>query len=161
MHVLERTTLIPQPIKLVWGYFSDPRNLDKMTPEFLKFEILNGGDESIFEGQVIDYRIQILPGVKQRWLTEITHCKKNAYFVDEQRIGPYRLWHHLHRFTETDQGVAMIDQVHYAMPFGPLGALARSLFVKRRLDALFNFRRAYLQRKFGAEPLMVNEKSVA
>jgi ligand-binding SRPBCC domain-containing protein len=89
--VLERTTLIPQPIKLVWTFFNDPKNLDKMTPEFLKFEILNGGDESIFEGQVIEYRIQIIPGVKQRWLTEITHYKKHAYFVDEQRIGPYRL----------------------------------------------------------------------
>ena len=81
--------------------------------------------------------------------------------MDEQRNGPNRLWRHLHRFTETSQGVAMIDQVHYAMPFGPLGALARSLFVKRRLDTIFNFRSDYLQRKFGAEPLEDIEKSVA
>ncbi|MBD5778833.1 SRPBCC family protein [Pelagicoccus sp. NFK12] len=148
MYQLERVQLLPRTLDEVWPFFCDPQNLDAMTPHFLGFEIVQGGDEAMFAGQVIEYRIQVLPYVRQRWVTEISQCEDKSYFVDEQRIGPYRFWHHLHRFEETSGGVRMTDRVHYQLPFGPLGRLTHALLVKRRLKTIFDFRYAYLGQRF-------------
>ncbi len=152
MYTLERAQFIPLPVDDVWEFFSEPRNLDAMTPPFLRFEILSGADTPMFAGQIIEYRIQILPGVKQRWITEITQCEDGRRFVDEQRVGPYRLWHHLHTFDPVDGGVRMTDRVNYILPFGPLGRLTHSLFVRARLKKIFDHRSQYLEQKFGANP---------
>ncbi|MBK1877620.1 SRPBCC family protein [Pelagicoccus mobilis] len=150
VHTLNRKQFIPRPIDVVWEFFSDPRNLDEMTPPFLRFEILSGADFSMFAGQVIEYRIRVLPGVRQRWVTEISHCQPREYFVDEQRLGPYRFWHHLHAFQSVSDGTIMTDRVNYVLPFGPLGLLVHSVFVKRRLKRIFDFRSQYLEKRFGA-----------
>lgn len=102
MRTLSRVQFIPRSIESVWALFAEPGNLNEMTPPFLEFEIVSGAEVPMFAGQVIEYRIRILPGVRQRWVTEITHCVERSYFVDEQRIGPYRMWRHLHRFEESN-----------------------------------------------------------
>ena len=153
MRLLERTQLIPRSIDEVWPFFCDPRNLDPMTPRSLEFEIVSGADQPMRTGQIIEYRIRIAPGVRHRWITEISHCDPYRCFIDEQRYGPYRVWHHTHRFETIGNGVLMTDLVQYQMPFEPLGSLIHALFVKRRLKSIFDYRRAYIEKRFdmGAE----------
>ena len=136
---LRRTTLLHAPLDTVWAYFSDPRNLNALTPPDLHFEIL-GEPGAMHEGQLIAYRIRIAPGVRVQWLTEIRHVTPGVSFVDEQRIGPYRLWYHEHRFEAVDGGVRMTDQVTYALGFGPLGDLAHAVWVGRELRRIFDYR---------------------
>ncbi len=152
MHLLEREQWMPQPIEEVWDFFSTAKNLNRMTPDFLKFEILRGGEEPMFAGQIIEYRIEAIRGIKQLWITEITRCEPLSYFIDEQRIGPYRLWHHLHRFEEDGQGVRMLDRVHYQLPFGILGQFVHAIFVRRRLRRIFDYRGLFMQQEFNASP---------
>lgn len=122
-----------------------------MTPRSLEFEIVKGADPPMRKGQIIEYRIRIAPGVRHRWITEITHCDPYRYFVDEQRHGPYRLWRHTHRFESIGNGVLMNDLVQYQMPFEPLGTLIHCLFVKPRLETIFDYRRAYIEKRFDME----------
>ncbi len=152
MNRLERTQWLPKSLDEVWAFFSVAENLNRMTPEFLKFEIVSGADEPMFAGQIIEYRIEAIKGIKQRWITEITSCEPQRYFVDEQRMGPYRFWHHLHRFEIERKGVRMLDRVHYQLPFGPLGAFARMLFVKQRLKRIFDYRAHFMEMEFDADP---------
>lgn len=152
MNRLERTQWLPQPLDEVWAFFSVAENLNRMTPEFLKFEIVSGADEPMFAGQIIEYRIEAIKGIKQRWITEITSCEPQRYFVDEQRIGPYRFWHHLHRFEVEGKGIRMLDRVHYQLPLGPLGAFAHAFFVKQRLKRIFDYRARFMEMEFDADP---------
>jgi ligand-binding SRPBCC domain-containing protein len=108
----------------------------------------NSGNEKVFAGQIITYDVSPIAGIKLFWLTEITHVKDREYFVDEQRIGPYALWHHLHRFKEIEGGVEMEDIVHYKLPLGFLGTIAHVLFVKQKLNSIFNFRYQILEQYF-------------
>ena len=101
------------------------------------------------EGQIISYTVQPLLGIKLEWLTEITKVKDKKFFIDEQRIGPYTLWHHEHYFEETDSGVMMTDQLFYCLPFGPLGKIAHSLFIKKQLEGIFNYREKKITELFG------------
>lgn len=148
MYTLTQTQFIPAAIETVWPYFATPSNLNEMTPPDMDFHTLWGADEPMYAGQVIAYKVRILPGVRVRWLTQITHVVPQRLFIDEQRIGPYRLWIHQHRFEPVEGGVRMTDRVTYALPFGPLGALAHGLFVRRRLRQIFDYRHAKVDALF-------------
>ena len=94
IHYLHREQIIPAPMERVWEYFCDPKNLNAITPPDMKFEIINGGDVKMYEGQLIEYRVEFIRGIRSLWLTEISHVRESEYFVDEQRVGPYRFWYH-------------------------------------------------------------------
>ncbi|UXP32982.1 SRPBCC family protein [Reichenbachiella agarivorans] len=131
-----------------WAFFSTPKNLTKITPAYMGFEITSDLVDSMRVGQIITYRVAVLLGIKSSWVTEITHVEKNHFFVDEQRFGPYSMWHHEHIF-ELNQGkVWMTDRVSYKMPFGILGHLLHALFVKRQLLDIFNHRYQTIEKYF-------------
>lgn len=137
---LSRHQILPAPINTVWEFFSAPENLNEITPPDLAFEILSGGGETMYSGQLIEYRIQFLPPFRSRWLTEITHVEKPTFFVDKQRLGPYQFWHHQHHFNQVEGGTEMIDRVTYQLPFGILGDLVHKVWIMRRLQGIFDFR---------------------
>ncbi len=141
VYYLERAQMIPADIDTVWRFFADPRNLNEVTPPDMDFAFVHGGDEPMYAGQIIEYRVMIVPGWRVRWLTQITHVEEKHRFIDEQRLGPYRLWIHEHCFESLASGVWMTDHVTYALPFGFLGRLIHALFVKRRLNRIFDYRR--------------------
>lgn len=146
---LRREQLIPAPIEFVWGYFADPKNLNELTPPDMNFEIVTGGDIIMYEGQIIEYRVEYFRGLKSLWLTEIAHVREYEYFVDEQRIGPYRFWYHEHKFTPAGGGVLMTDHVTYAAPFGWLGDVVNVVWIRKRLESIFDFRRVKISEIFG------------
>ncbi|MBL7857010.1 MAG: SRPBCC family protein [Cyclobacteriaceae bacterium] len=149
---LKRTQFLPISISQAWDFFSSPKNLSKITPGHMGFNILyiSGGDK-MYPGQMIRYKISALPGIKMNWVTEITHVQEPSYFVDEQRFGPYALWHHQHHFKEVPGGVEMTDEVNYAIPFGILGTLANWVFVQREVNAIFDHRFAVLEKYFAEQ----------
>ncbi len=150
IYSLEATQLLPISIDEAWDFFSSPANLQKMTPPEMGFEITSGfKGEKMYSGQLITYIVKPLLGIPLSWVTEITHVNEPSYFVDEQRFGPYSFWHHKHFFKEVPGGVEMHDLVHYALPLGPLGRLANSLFVKKQLRDIFDFRFKKMQEFFG------------
>ena len=124
-----------------WDFFSSPANLQKITPEKLGFKIVSKHHgEKMYAGQIIEYYVKPLFGIPLYWMTEITHVADKKYFIDEQRFGPYSMWHHQHHFKETPEGIEMTDIVHYKLPFGILGELAHTLFVKKQLQGIFDYR---------------------
>lgn len=141
---------LPIALPEAWAFFSDPRNLARITPPWLRFEVASDLPAAMHPGLIIVYRIRPLPGISMRWVTEITHLVPPRFFVDEQRFGPYRLWHHQHIFREAGEGVEMEDVVHYVLPFGVLGRAAGGRFVRRRLAEIFAYRRRVLEEMFPA-----------
>jgi ligand-binding SRPBCC domain-containing protein len=140
---------LPISLQEAWDFFSSPKNLSKITPKHMGFIITNQPSETMFEGQIITYKVSPLLGVKINWMTEITTVKDNEYFIDEQRFGPYSLWHHRHHFYEIDGGIKMIDEVNYKLPFGFLGSVAHHLFVRKKLKSIFEYREKVLIEMFG------------
>ncbi|NSL89595.1 SRPBCC family protein [Chitinophaga solisilvae] len=141
IYVLKRTQLIPASLPEVWDYFSMPENLADITPPDMRFRVTSPPQEGpVYPGLIITYKVSPLAGIPLTWVTEITHVREGVYFVDEQRAGPYRMWHHQHHFKEVAGGIEMTDLVHYSLPLGWLGRLAHYLFVKRRLEQIFRFR---------------------
>ena len=140
---------LPISLQEAWDFFSSPKNLSKITPKNMGFIITNQPSETMFEGQIITYKVSPLLGVKINWMTEITTVKDNEYFIDEQRFGPYSLWHHRHHFYEIDGGIKMIDEVNYKLPFGFLGSIAHRLFVRKKLKSIFEYREKVLIEMFG------------
>lgn len=149
IHQLYRQQTIPAPLGRVWEYFAEPKNLNAITPPDMNFEIIRGGDQKMYLGQLIEYRVQFMPLIKSRWLTEIAHLEPGVLFVDEQRIGPYAFWYHEHWFEEVEEGTRMIDRVTYQLPFGLLGDLVHKLWVGPRLERIFNYRFQMINQKFG------------
>lgn len=143
------TQLIPATKSSVWDYISTPVNLQKITPEYMNFEITSDVPEKMHPGLIISYRVSPLPFYRTSWLTEITHIHVEDYFVDEQRMGPYRLWHHQHHLKEIKGGTEMTDIVTYIPPLGFLGALANTLFIKAQLQRIFDFRKTAIEKHFG------------
>jgi len=141
---IDRKQILPITRSECWKFFSDPKNLQKITPPDMDFEIKSNLPNEMYEGQIIVYRIKLLPGVKINWVTEITHVDDGNYFVDEQRFGPYKFWHHQHMFKEVENVMEVQDIVHYAIPLGFLGRLANSIFIGARLDKIFRYRKDYL-----------------
>ena len=150
VHCLKSTQLMPITLDEAWAFFSHPKNLAVMTPEYLNLKFTNElhGD-GMYPGQVITYKVKPLLGIPMFWMTEITHVVDRKFFVDEQRFGPYALWHHQHHFEEVEGGVMMTDIVHYKAPLGFLGDLAVALFIKRQLKTIFEFRRRKVVELFG------------
>jgi ligand-binding SRPBCC domain-containing protein len=149
IHYLHREQIIPVPREMVWEYFCDPRNLNEMTPPDMNFEILKGGDTKMYLGQLIEYRVEFVRGLRSLWLTEIAHVRECEYFVDEQRIGPYRFWYHEHHFEDVSTGTKMTDCVTYVIPFGFLGDLVERVWIAGRLKQIFDFRRQKIVELFG------------
>lgn len=132
-----------------WEFLSSPGNLAKITPDHMGFTILSGAEKAMFPGQIIQYIVKPFPFLATKWVTEITHVEKGHYFVDEQRFGPYSLWHHKHFIKEVDGGVEMEDIIDYKLPLGFLGRLMHALVVKRQLTTIFSFREKKLAEVFG------------
>ncbi len=132
-----------------WGFFSDPNNLGELMPEGLGFEVLSEGVERVYGGQMIDYLVRPVFGLKMRWLTEISHVEERVRFVDEQRVGPYRLWHHEHHFEAVEGGVMMTDLIHYGIGWGVLGRVVNHFMVRRQLEEVFDYRREKVAEIFG------------
>jgi ligand-binding SRPBCC domain-containing protein len=130
-----------------WDFFSSPKNLAKITPKHMGFHITSSNTDKMHPGQIITYRIGLLPGIKSSWVTEITHVQDMEFFVDEQRFGPYKMWHHEHWFEEKDGGVMMFDRVSYKLPFGVVGRLFNGL-IKKQLVAIFEHRTQVLNELF-------------
>ncbi len=149
LHTLEQKQTLPISLDEAWDFFSSPANLDAITPDDLGFHITSPLAGKMFDGQIITYRVRIAPLVHVTWVTEIKCVEEGRAFVDEQRFGPYKFWHHRHEFEAVPGGVLMRDKVHYALPFGPFGAIAHALFVRRKLEWIFNFRWKLLAEKFG------------
>ncbi len=152
MHVyrLHTTQTLPIDIETAWTFFSDPRNLEKITPQDMHFVIDTPVPDRVHSGLMIGYRLRLPPGIPVRWWTEIKYAEAPHRFVDEQRAGPYRLWYHEHRFTAVEGGVEIEDIVHYALPLSLLGRLAHGLFVRRQLTQIFHHRRQILVDRFPA-----------
>lgn len=152
IHVLRRTQVIAAPIAECWAFFSDPRNLAKLTPPALDFQIPADLPAAIHPGMMIEYRVRPLLGIPVTWLTEITHVDEPRRFVDEQRVGPYAIWHHEHVFTRLDAHRTEIrDVVHYVLPLGWLGNLAHPFLVAPELEKIFAFREKAVAARFGGE----------
>ncbi len=134
----------------VWDFMSSPHNLKDITPDYMGFKITSPNlPKKMYPGMIISYKVSPLLGIKMTWVTEITHIEKNKFFVDEQRIGPYTMWHHEHHIKKIDGGVYMKDIVTYQPPLGFLGAIANTVFIKRQLAEIFDYRRAAIDKKFG------------
>ncbi|MFK7910176.1 MAG: hypothetical protein AB8F34_06185 [Akkermansiaceae bacterium] len=140
IYQLEREQHLNCSLDQAWEFFSTPRNLDRLTPDSVGFKITHCSSETMHEGQIIGYKVKVAPLVWLTWLTEITHVDHKKSFIDDQRIGPYKVWHHTHRFEQRDGGVVMTDQVTYVMPFGIFGKIAHALFVKNKLAHIFDER---------------------
>lgn len=146
IHRLYRRQFLPISLEEAWPFFSTPHNLERITPPFLNFKITSAVPDEIYSGLIITYRIAAVAGIPMTWVTEIKHVEPLRRFVDEQRIGPFRFWHHEHSFRAVENGIEMEDTVHYAMPWGWFGELVHAAFIRARLKAIFDFRREYLEK---------------
>jgi len=152
VHSLKRVQHLPISIEKAWEFFSNPQNLSAITPANMGFNITSDPDFSArktYAGQVITYTVKPLLGIPLFWMTEITQVQEGQFFVDEQRVGPYTLWHHQHHFKPIPGGVEMTDLIHYRVPLGWIGDFANWLFVRRQLEGIFNYRWKKLEEVFG------------
>ncbi len=147
---IKRSQKIAATIDQLWDFISDPDNLKRITPPEMGFEITSDKTaKKMYEGMIISYRVKPMLNISTVWVTEITYIKNNEYFVDEQRIGPYKMWHHEHMLTSIDGGILMTDIVSYQPPFGILGTLANLLIIKKKLNQIFDFRTLAMEEIFG------------
>ncbi len=148
-HTVKYEQFVPVDLATAWEFFSSPKNLAKITPQHMGFQITNKYEVGkMYPGMLITYKVSPLLGIKLDWCTEITHVKDQVYFVDEQRFGPYAMWHHQHHFETVTGGVMMTDIVDYAIPFGWLGSIANVLLVKNAVKEIFEFRKQKIAELF-------------
>ena len=145
---LERTQILPITLETAWNFFSNPANLSRITPPNMDFRITSPHQSGVYAGQIITYTVRPLLGIRMAWTTEITHVARPDFFVDEQRFGPYRFWHHQHFFREVDGGIEVRDLVHYLLPHDQLAWLVNRIIVAPRLRKIFDYRSAALQEIF-------------
>lgn len=152
IHQLKSIQKLPVSLQDAWTFFSDANNLLTITPPFLNLKVTNElfGDK-VYPGQIIKYRVKPMAGIGVSWVTEITHLEEERYFVDEQRKGPYKLWHHQHHFKAIEGGTEMTDIVHYAIPFSIIGEAFHPL-VKKKLMEIFSYRFNKINELFGSWP---------
>jgi ligand-binding SRPBCC domain-containing protein len=144
---------IPVSLDKAWDFFSSPANLQAITPAKMGFTIISKHHgEKMYAGQIIEYKVKPVLGIPLYWMTEITQVKDKEYFIDEQRFGPYSLWHHQHHFKAIEGGVEMTDIIHYKNPMWLLGDIANSLFVKKQLAGIFDYRYKKVEELFGKWP---------
>lgn len=148
---IKSTQHLPISLEEAWDFFSSPNNLAKITPQNMGFNITSDkkDGEKMYAGQIITYIIKPMFGIPVKWMTEISHVKEGEYFIDEQRFGPYKLWHHRHSFKKTVAGVEMNDEVNYVLPFGVLGTIAHKLFIRKRIEEIFYYRNKSVEKLFG------------
>lgn len=149
LNVFKRTQILPINKDIAWSFFSNPKNLSTITPPKMGFNILSDLPEIVYRGLIIQYKVSPLLGIKMNWVTEITQAEPPHFFIDEQRFGPYKFWHHQHIFNEHPNGVEMVDIVHYLLPFGFLGNLFGKRFVEREIEKIFEYRKSILNKIFG------------
>ena len=150
VYSLKTVQHLPITMEQAWDFFSSPANLKEITPANLGFNIVSQHHgEKMYAGQIIEYTVKPVLGLPLYWMTEITHVEDKKYFVDEQRFGPYSMWHHQHHFKATPNGVEMTDIVHYKLPFWFLGDIANMLFVNQQLKTIFDYRHQIVEKKFG------------
>ncbi|RFC54079.1 SRPBCC family protein [Brumimicrobium aurantiacum] len=140
MFQLKHKQFIPTDIDTCWKFFSSPANLKKITPDYMGFDVKNEIPLEMYEGLMIEYTVKPLLNIPMNWITEITHVKHQSYFVDEQRKGPYKIWHHEHHFKVVNGGVEMEDVLTYVLPLGFIGKIAHALLVKSKVQEIFNYR---------------------
>jgi|SRR4051812_15625581 ligand-binding SRPBCC domain-containing protein len=150
VYTLQAEQLLPVDLQKAWAFFSSPNNLALITPPEMGFITLTpmADGQEIYTGMLIDYTVKPLFGIAMHWQTEIKSVEKPYRFTDTQLKGPYRLWEHIHTFTQTDKGVLMKDEVKYQLPFGPIGDLTNSVLVRKKLASLFSYRKAAIERIF-------------
>lgn len=149
IYTLTSEQILPISLEKAWDFFTIPTNLDKITPKEMDFKITNNPPSKTYKGQIITYKIGILPLIKSNWITEITHLEDRQFFVDEQRFGPYAMWHHEHHFEEIEAGkVKMTDIVNFKMPFGIFGDLFGGALVKNKVRFIFESRFTILEKYF-------------
>ena len=147
---LQEKQLIPTTLDEAWDFISSPKNLKEITPKYMGFKVTSSNlPEKMYAGMIITYRVRPLLGIPMTWVTEITQIFEKKYFVDEQRVGPYAMWHHQHIIEEVDGGVMMTDIVSYKPPLGFLGSIANWLFIRRQLKGIFSYRKVALEKRFG------------
>ena len=152
IHLFTRTQIIPAPLDECWRFFSTPENLARLTPPALGMEVVGECPATMHAGMMFTLRVRPLLGLPLTWLTEITHVEPPHYFVDEQRTGPYRVWHHEHHFRALgERRTEMRDVVHYVLPFGWLGGLVHPWLVAPELRRIFAFRENAVRKIFGAD----------
>lgn len=149
LYQLHSKQVLPISKAEAWNFLSRPENLKVITPDHMGFNILSGGDRPMFPGQIIQYKVSPFPFYSTKWVTEITHVKTGDYFVDEQRFGPYALWHHKHFLNTVESGVEMEDIIDYKIPFGVFGQWAHPIVVKKQLQQIFSYREEKLVELFG------------
>lgn len=159
VYSLKTVQRIPISLDTAWNFFSKPQNLKEITPSNLGFNIISKHHgERMYQGQVIEYKVSPLLGIPLYWMTEITHVEDMKFFVDEQRFGPYSLWHHQHHFKAIDGGVEMTDIVHYKLPLWILGDIANTLMVRSQLRQIFAYRFSAVEKLFGIWPGVQNRE---
>ena len=151
MHTLRQVQILPVSRQVLWDFVSVPQNLNQITPPKMAFKIVGESPEAAYGGLLLEYKVRIPVLGWTNWLTEIKYVTEGYSFMDEQRVGPYKLWLHTHTLEEVDGGTKMTDEIRYAMPFGPIGALAHLLFVKGTLRQIFEYRREKLDEIFPAK----------
>jgi len=149
LYQIKSKQALPISTKEAWDFLSSPKNLGVITPEKMSFDILTKDIPKMYAGQIIQYNVSPFPGYKTRWVTEITNVKEGEYFIDEQRFGPYSLWHHKHFIKTEGDYIVMEDIVDYKLPLGILGRLAHAIFVKKQLKGIFKYREQKLTALFG------------
>jgi len=150
-YVLTTEQAIPISLNEAWDFFSSPLNLEKITPKEMNFVVTSdyNGNAKMYPGMIITYKVSPIFGIKMDWMTEITHVKDKEYFVDEQRFGPYALWHHQHHFKEIEGGVLMNDILNYAIPYGIIGRWADLILVSKQIKKIFDYREKAIIKLFG------------
>jgi len=149
IYTLHKTQKLPISVDEAWEFLSNPKNLKIITPDYMSFDIVSKIDRPLYTGQIIQYIVTPVLGISTKWVTEITLVKDKRYFVDEQRFGPYSLWHHKHFIKEVKGGVEMIDIIDYKIPLGFIGRIMNPILVKPKLEEIFRFRKEKLEKLFG------------
>ena len=149
-HSLKTVQKLPISLEAAWDFFSNPANLQAITPEKMGFQIVSKHHGTkMYAGQIIEYTVKPVMNIPMYWMTEITQVKDNSYFIDEQRFGPYSLWHHQHHFKAIEGGVEMTDIIHYKNPLGFIGRIFNSIFVEKQLTEIFDYRYKKVEELFG------------
>ena len=161
IYTLKTIQKLPISLEEAWEFFSSPHNLKTITPDYMGFDIISGGEGKMYSGQIIQYIVTPVAGIKMKWVTEITHVKEKEFFVDEQRFGPYALWHHKHFFRKMPGGVEMEDVVDYKLPFGFLGRVVHPWIVGPKLKEIFDHRKEKLEEIFGVYESEVNSRTTS
>ena len=145
---IKANQIIPISLDKAWSFFSNPGNLSKITPSWLNLKITSDLSEKMYEGMIVTFKVYPFLGIPSNWVTEITTVKENSFFIDEQRFGPYKFWHHQHHFREINVGVEMSDIVSYALPFDPFSRLLNNILVEKKVKEIFEFRKEVLNKLF-------------